>query len=57
VPEYGFAPRGSQDIIVEMKGLHVVRVRSMVAMHAQSGLECMVSISPEMIAQKVKSFL
>jgi heptosyltransferase-2 len=58
VPEYGFAPRGSRDIVVEMKGLkcrpcsihggNVCPIKT---------FECMLSITPEVVVSKVRPFL
>jgi heptosyltransferase II len=58
VPEYGFAPRGPHDSVVEIKGLPCRPC----AIHGGKvcpikTFECMLSISPEMITRKVQSFM
>ncbi len=58
IPEFGFAPRGQHDIVVETSGLkcrpcsiHGGKVCPV------KTFECMLSITPEIVMNKVKSFL
>jgi heptosyltransferase II len=58
IPEYGFAPRGPHDIVVETGGL-TCRPCSI---HGESmcpikTFECMLSITPEVVVNKLKLFL
>jgi heptosyltransferase II len=58
IPEYGFAPRGAQDIVIEIKGL---KCRPC-SIHGRKTcpigtFECMMSIKPELVANKVMTFL
>jgi heptosyltransferase-2 len=58
VPEFGFAPRGPRDIIIETKGL---KCRPC-SIHGGEKcpiktFECMMKISPESVAEKVRLFL
>ncbi len=58
VPEFGFAPRGRRDVVVEMKGL---KCRPC-SIHGGDvcpikTFECMLSITPEIVVSKVKSIL
>jgi heptosyltransferase-2 len=58
VPEYGFAPRGAHDIVIETKGLkcrpcsihggEVCPIKT---------FECMIAIAPELVLSTVKPFL
>ena len=58
IPEYGFAPRGPRDIVVETNGLPCRPC----SIHGGkkcpiNTFECMMAISPELVVDKVKSFL
>ncbi|MBN1396745.1 MAG: lipopolysaccharide heptosyltransferase II [Bacteroidetes bacterium] len=58
VPEFGFAPRGKNDIVIETKGL---KCRPC-SIHGGDKcpiktFECMLAIKPEMVLNKVRSFL
>jgi heptosyltransferase-2 len=58
VPEYGFAPRGAHDIVIETKGLKC-RPCSIHGgdMCPIKTFECMLAITPEFVVNKVKPFL
>jgi heptosyltransferase-2 len=58
VPEFGFAPRGEKDIVIETKGL---KCRPC-AIHGGKScpietFECMLSIEPEFVFKKVMNII
>jgi heptosyltransferase-2 len=58
IPEYGFAPRGAHDIVIEIKGL---KCRPC-SIHGGDTcpiktFECMMAITPELVVNKVLPFL
>ena len=58
VPEFGFSPRGPRDVVVETKGL---KCRPC-SIHGGNScpiktFECMLSITPEVVVDKLKSLL
>jgi heptosyltransferase II len=58
VPEYGFAPRGAHDIVIETKGL-TCRPCSIHGTETcpVGTFECMLAITPECVVSKVMPFL
>jgi heptosyltransferase-2 len=58
VPEYGFAPRGTHDIVIETKGLKCRPCSIHGGKTCPIGtFECMIAITPELVVNKVRSFL
>jgi heptosyltransferase II len=58
VPEYGFAPRGERDVIIETKGLKCRPCSIHGGKTCPIGtFECMIVISPELVVSKVMPFL
>ncbi len=58
VPEYGFAPRGVHDIVIETKGLKCRPCSIHGGKTCPIGtFECMLAITPELVVNKVKPFL
>ncbi|MGD1045943.1 MAG: lipopolysaccharide heptosyltransferase II [Bacteroidota bacterium] len=58
VPEFGFAPRGPRDIVVETNGLKCrpCSIHGGVKCPIKT-FECMLSITPEIVVKKLKLFL
>ena len=58
IPEYGFAPRGPRDVILETKGL-TCRPCSIHGGYTCpiKTFDCMRSITPEMVENKLRLFL
>jgi heptosyltransferase-2 len=58
VPEYGFAPRGAHDIVIETKGLKCRPCSIHGGKTCPIGtFECMLAITPELVVNKVMPFL
>ncbi|MCX6121991.1 MAG: lipopolysaccharide heptosyltransferase II [Ignavibacteriales bacterium] len=58
VPEFGFAPRGPRDVVIETKGLQCRPCSSHGGnMCPIKTFECMLSITPEVVVSKVRKFL
>jgi heptosyltransferase-2 len=58
VPEYGFAPRGAHDIVIETKGLTCRPCSIHGGKTCPIGtFECMMAITPELVVNKVLPFL
>jgi heptosyltransferase-2 len=58
VPEYGFAPRGAHDIVIETKGLKCRPCSIHGGKTCPIGtFECMIAITPELVVNKVMPFL
>ena len=58
VPEFGFAPRGEHDVVVEIKGLKCrpCSIHGGIQCPIKT-FECMLSISSEMLVNKLKQFV
>jgi lipopolysaccharide heptosyltransferase II len=58
VPEYGFAPRGAHDIVIETKGLTCRPCSIHGGKTCPVGtFECMIAITPEFVVNRVRPFL
>jgi heptosyltransferase-2 len=58
IPEYGFAPRGAYDIVIETKGLKCRPCSIHGGKTCPIGtFECMMAITPELVVNKVLPFL